>query len=59
MILKIFNTEEGIYVPKGDVKKLIRDSSVTGFFFTTDYENMSEKEYNKKHIPKYIVQVKN
>lgn len=59
MILKIFNTEEGIYVPKGDVKKLIRDSSVKGFFFTTDYENMSEKEYNKKHIPKYIVQVKN
>lgn len=59
MILKIFNTEEGLYVPKGDVKKLIRDSSVKGFFFTTDYENMSEKEYNKKHTPKYIVQVKN
>ena len=59
MILKIFNTEEGIYVPKGDVKKLIRDSAVKGFFFTTEYENMSEKEYNKKNIPKYIVQVKN
>lgn len=58
MIIKIFDTETGIYVPKKDVKKLINDSSVTGFFFTSDCEDMSAKSYNKKHTPKYIVQVK-
>jgi len=58
VIIKIFDTETGLYIPKNKAKKLINDSITTGFFFTTDCEDLSTKNYTNKHSPKYIVQVK-